>query len=119
MNLQMRNGYENYEFDLHKSFDFLLPYIAEIVEERSDGSFYVYCIRLSENKVKTIRIYHEFAEQQLLITLQINHDYFTTLEINRKINAVKDEDLRPKGDDYLGALYSNAQVIKRIVEEDS
>ncbi len=119
MNLQMRKGYENYEFDLHKFFDFLIPYIAEIVEERSDGSFYVYCIRLSENKVKTIRIYHEFAEQQLLITLQINNDYFTTIEINRKINVVKDEDLRPKGDYYLAAFSANAQVIKKMVEEKS
>jgi hypothetical protein len=77
----------------------------------------VYSIRLTGKKVKTIRIYHEFIEQQLIITLQINHDYLTTLEINKKINAVKDEDLKPKGDDYLDSLDANAQVIRKVLEE--
>jgi len=114
----MRLGYENYKLDLQKAFDFLSPFKYEVVEQRSDGSFFAYGVILTGNKVKTIRIYHEFIEQQLIVTLQIGNEYYTTLEINRKINALNEEDLNPKGDDYLDALMMNALIVRKVIEEN-
>lgn len=111
----MRNGYENYAKDLHTVLDFLSGFTDEILEEKTDGSFYVFCIKLVNTAVKTIRFYHEFIEQQLIITLQIGDDFITTLELNKRISAMNEEDLIPKGDNYLDALHNNAIFIKNIV----
>lgn len=114
----MRLGYENYKLDLLKAFDFLSSFKYEVVDQRSDGSFFAYGVILTGSKVKTIRIYHEFIEQQLIVTLQIGNEYYTTLEINRKINAINEGDLNPKGDDYLDALMMNALIVRKVIEEN-
>ena len=46
MKVQMRNCYENYAKDLHTVIDFLSGFTDEILEEKTDGSFYVFCIKI-------------------------------------------------------------------------
>ena len=64
----------------------------------------------------SIRIYHEFIEQQLIVTFKLGNDFQTTIEFNRKNNIVNENDLKPNGDDYLSALASNAEIIKMILQ---
>ena len=115
MKSQMRKGYENYEGQLEKTFGFLSEYRGEEIERRTDGSFYVLSLKTTNTPVKSIRVYHEFIEQQLIVTLQIGEEFKTTLELNKNLQLFKDEELKPKGDDYLNALQKNAQVIKKIM----
>lgn len=113
----MRQGYENYEEQLEKALGFLSEYLCEEIERRTDGSFYVLSLKTTNTPVKSIRVYHEFIEQQLIVTLQIGEEFKTTLELNKNLHLFKDEELKPEGDDYLNALQKNAQVIKKVMAD--
>lgn len=111
-----RKGYENYSLHLESVFGFLSNYNSKTIEERTDGSFYTCTIQISHSYLQSIRIYHEFIEQQLIVTLKLGNDFQTTIEFNRKNNVVNENDLKPNGDDYLNALTSNAEIIKLILQ---
>lgn len=111
----MRIGYENYITDFKNIFQFLTAYDYVNVENRTDGSFFLYSIKLNNSKIKSIRFYHEFIEQQLLVTLFINNNYRTTLELNIEKNYYSEKDLKPNGDDYINALKNNAEIIKLLL----
>ena len=113
----MRKGYENYEEQLEKALGFLSEYLCEEIERRTDGSFYVLSLKTTNTPFKSIRVYHEFIEQQLIVTLQIGEEFKTTLELNKNLHLFKDEELKPEGDDYLNALQKNAQVIKKVMAD--
>jgi hypothetical protein len=111
----MRKGYENYEEQLEKTLGFLSEYLSEEIERRTDGSFYVLSLKTINTTVKSIRVYHEFIEQQLIVTLQIGEEFKTTLELNKILHLFKEEELKPEGDDYLNALQKNAFVIRKVM----
>ena len=111
-----RKGYENYSLNLESVFGFLSNYNSKTIEVRTDGSFYTCTISISHSYLHSIRIYHEFIEQQLIVTLKLGNDFQTTIEFNRKNNIVNENDLKPNGDDYLSALASNAEIIKMILQ---
>ena len=115
MKIQFRKGYENYKEDLHHIFDLIFRQNFEIVEERTDGSFYAYSVKLFNSRINSIRVYHEFIENQLIVTLNIGNDFLTTLELNKRIGAFKDSDLKPNGEEYLSALSKNAEIIKGML----
>jgi hypothetical protein len=115
MNSLMRKGYENYEEQLEKALGYLSEYLVEEIERRADGSFYVLSLKTINTPVKSIRVYHEFIEQQLIVTLQIGEEFKTTLELNKNLHLFKDEELKPEGDDYLNALQKNALVIRKVM----
>lgn len=115
MKIHFRKGFENYKEELHNIFDLICGQDFEIIEERTDGSFYAYCVKLFNSRIYTIRIYHEFIENQLIITLNIGNDFITTLEINKRIGAFNDNELKPNGVEYLSALLKNAELIKGMV----
>lgn len=111
----MRVGYENYITDFKNIFHFLTAYDFNIIENKTDGSFFLYSIKLNNCKIKSIRFYHEFIEQQFLVTLLINNNYRTTLELNKEKNLFSEKDLKPNGDDYINALKNNAELIKSLL----
>ena len=111
----MRKGYENYEEQLEKTLGFLSEYLSEEIERQTDGSFYNLTLKITNTTVKSIRVYHEFIEQQLIVTLQIGEEFKTTFELNKSLHLFKDEELKPEGDDYLNALQNNAHVIKKVM----
>jgi hypothetical protein len=113
----IRKGYENYEEQLEKALGYLSEYLCEEIERRTDGSFYLLSLKTKNTPVKSIRVYHEFIEQQLIVTLQIGEEFKTTLELNTNLHLFKDEELKPEGDDYLNALQKNAQVIKKVMAD--
>lgn len=90
-------------------------YLSEEIERRTYGSFYVFSQKKTNTPVKFIRVYHEFIEQQLIVTLQIVEEFKTTLELNKILHLFKDEELKPEGDDYLNALQKNAHVIRKVM----
>ncbi|MEO0065355.1 MAG: hypothetical protein RI983_681 [Bacteroidota bacterium] len=115
MKIKMRNGYENYESDFKNILQFLSAYDFIIDDNRTDGSYYLYSIKLNNSKIKSIRFYHEFIEQQLLVTIMINDNYYTTLELNKNKKYYNEKDLKPNGDDYINALKNNAEIIKMLL----
>jgi hypothetical protein len=93
----------------------LSEYLSEEIERQTDGSFYNLSLKITNTTVKSIRVYHEFIEQQLIVTLQIGEEFKTTFELNKSLHLFKDEELKPEGDDYLNALQNNAHVIKKVM----
>jgi hypothetical protein len=115
----IRQGYEHYENDLIESLSFLKNYDHEVIEQRTDGSFYAYTVTIQGNKLGLIRYYYEFIEQFLKVTLQINGENTTTLDLNQELNlGYKKSDLFPIGDEYQKVLQNTASIIQRILKNE-
>ncbi len=119
LNMIIRQGYEHYENDLIESLSFLKNYDHEVIEQRTDGSFYAYTVTIQGNKLGLIRYYYEFIEQFLKVTLQINGENTTTLDLNQKLNlGYKKSDLFPVGDEYQRVLQNTASIIQRVLKKE-
>ena len=90
----------------------------KVVENRSDGSFFTLTLLIENCIIKTISYYYEFIEQQLIVTMQINGQYYTTLEMKDMFDVKFSRvDLIPKGDDYKNALRNNAKLIRIVLDK--
>lgn len=120
LNMIIRQGYEHYENDLIESLSFLKDYYHEVIEQRTDGSFYTYTVALKDCAVEMVRYYYEFIEQQLIVTVNINGVCKTTLMLNKEMNlGFSMADMYPEGDNYQNALKCNAAIILYCLKKNA
>ena len=116
----IRQGYEHYENDLLESLSFLKNYAYEVIEQRTDGSFYTYTVALKDCAVEMVRYYYEFIEQQLIVTINMSGVRKTTLMLNKEMNlGFSMADMYPEGDNYQNALKGNAAIILYCLKKDA
>jgi hypothetical protein len=116
----IRQGYEHYENDLLESLSFLKDYAHEVIEQRTDGSFYTYTVALKDCAVEMVRYYYEFIEQQLIVTINMSGVRKTTLMLNKEMHlGFSMADMYPEGDNYQNALKGNAAIILYCLKKDA